>query len=57
MYVCMYVCMSRLFDRRAVAATTRIGAAAHTFIVSASGVTWKDEQDKVMTPTRTFTAI
>ena len=41
---------------RAVA-TTHIGDAATIFIVSASGVTWKDEQDKVMTPTRTFTAI
>ena len=41
----------------AVATTTRIVDAAHIFIVSASGVTWKDEQDKVVTPARTFTAI
>ena len=37
--------------------STRIGDAADIFIVSASGVTWKHEQDKVVTPTRTFTAI
>ena len=40
-----------------MATATRIGDAAYIFIVSASGVTWKDEQDKVVTPTRTFTAI
>ena len=48
---------SRLFDRRAVATTTRTGDAADIFIVSASGVTRKDEQDKVETLARTFTAI
>ena len=48
---------SRLIDRRAVATATQIGDTAYIFIVSAAAVKWKDEQERVTSAARTFTAM